>query len=218
MKIDCIVTSWQRHDLLEKTLLSLLRDQEEVFSMIYIREDGIVDETKPILPNLYIKNSAWISGTHIGQVASIDHLMWEVRSEYYAHLEDDFMCVGNLKEGIEEAIEILENNPKCGSVSLRGPDKKDHNGHGYEEIDGVLRMKYGYGQFHGFSWAPSVRRLKDYHLIGSYGKHATFQPKKPWQAEADINKLYKDMGYWFATTKNKIFTHIGGGNLTTYGK
>ena len=209
MKVDLIVTEFGRPEFLFR-LLGQIRFFD--FNKVIVHRDACAGITEEIGDYLEIR-----SNERVGQVVALDKLMAEVTTEYYIGLEEDWMPVGNYMEGILEAIEILKANPMCGSVSLRGNDKKAHNGHSSELVDGVWRMRYNFANFHGFSWAPSVRRLSDYKKIGSYGSHTTFRTKIPWQAEADINKVYKDMGYWFATTEKQYFIHADGGN-STFGK
>lgn len=211
MKIDCIITEYHRTMLLTYVLFDLVAYP---FIRTHYHMDG-ADETL----GLDINRIGWQmhSPERVGQVKSLDILMEKVETEYYLGLEEDWRVVGDLKKGIEEAIEVLENNPKCGSVSLRGPDKKDHNSHPVEFVDGIFRPQPNWNGWSGWEYAPSIRRKVQYDEIGSYGSVTTWNPKQPWESERAIGDWYAKRGYWFATTKYKYFDHVGGGQ-STFGK
>ena len=209
MKVDLILTEYKRPELLYRLMKEIKISN---FNRVIVHRDECPQDDYATGDYLEI-----CSMPRVGQVIALDKLMARVTTEYYISLEEDWLPVGDYMEGIAEAIEILENNPKCGSVSLRGPNKIDHNFHPYNLVDGVYRADPNWNGWNGYEYSPSLRRLAQYKEIGSYGKVAKFDPKVPWSAEKAIGNWYARRGYWFATTKNKYFTHQDGGN-STYGK
>jgi len=209
MKVDLILTEYKRPELLYRLMKEIKISN---FNRVIVHRDECPQDDYATGDYLEI-----CSMPRVGQVIALDKLMARVTTEYYICCEEDFMPVGDYMEGIAEAIDILENNPKCGSVSLRGPNKLDHNMHPIELVDGIYRPQPNWNQWSGFSYAPSVRRLAQYKEIGSYASKAKFDPKLPWEAEKIIGNWYAKRGYWFATTKNKYFNHIGQ-DCSTYGK
>lgn len=189
MKVDVIITSCGRNDLLAITLDSL--------------------KYKSGINRVFIHDDFYLRG---GQLIAIDLLMNNVNTEYYLHLEEDWEC---LQDGfIEEAINILRANHDILSVSLRGNSHAAHNGHPIQNVNGVFMLGKNYmGRWDGFSYAPSVRRKKDFIACQSI---TTWNKETPYFCEADIGRYYSRLGWNFATTKTKYFNHIGN-NSSTHG-
>lgn len=211
--IDVVMTEYNRPNLMRRTLASI---DFRVVNKVVIHRDGMKPE--PQYYDLHQQIETIFSPTRVGQVIAHDKLMQYVTTEYALATEEDFLCVGDLDAGIKEAIEILEKYPDCASVSLRGTNPRDHNGHTGAWVDGVYRLDIDYKTWSGWSWAPSLRRTSDYKRIGSYASITTWSPKYPWNSERDIGHAYRRLGMWCAATTEKIFDHIGGGELSTVGK
>jgi hypothetical protein len=93
-------------------------------------------------------------------------------------------------------------------VNIRGVGNV--NGHPSVKVGELNVLQYGYkGKWHGWGFNPSLRRLKDYKRIGTYGRHANFNPKRPWESEVAIGKKYRDMHYFSAVTDTAYCRHIG---------
>lgn len=206
MKIDTIITNYHREDLLGQLLYRLDLAGRELINTIIIHHDG--QQESDISGD---SNMELFSFPRVGQVMAIDKLMERVTTEYYFSCEEDFHPIDSVDEGIKEAISILDENPDCASVSLRGPSIQSHNGHPHEEVDGIFRMKKGWQGWSGWSYAPSVRRLSDYKK--PYASMATWDKNYPWLAEKKIGEAMTGSG-WCATTRKPYFVHVGGSRST----
>lgn len=212
--IDVILTSYNRFDLLEKTLESFFKYNTYPINNFYIYDDfgyiNLSDEQKKIYREFEVKYkykvSCILGEQRIGQIKALDLLTSKVETEYYFTLEEDweFMHSGF----IEKSFELLQKDDKIIQVWLRG--RRDTNNHPTFVKNGEIALKHNYlGMWHGFSFNPGLRRLSDYKKIGSYAKHAEFDPKNPCNSEAKIGKLYKDLCMYAITTKESYVKHIG---------
>lgn len=212
-KIDVIITSYKRWDLLRMTLNSFI-NQCKFNYKIHVYEDfGIKNMDNKELTefqNLLVeyKQVNFIYGDErIGQVRALDILMQHVTSEYYIKLEDDWLCING--GFIEESFSIMDKFKDCVCVWLRGINPIDVNGHPIIEKDGLLTFSTDY-HWKGFSWGASVHRLSDYKELGAYSKHTFFFPRKPFTAEKAIAEIYFKKGFFAATLREQYFIHIGG--------
>jgi len=206
LKIDCIITSCKRHDLLDRTLESVFAFMGDSLNKVCVFEDSnesesfyAVCEKYPVIPICFDKN--------IGQVAAIDTIIPFVETEYYLHLEDDFLC---LERGfVDESIEFLKQNSDVCQVNGRGRDRKAVNYH--PQTDGYLSTDY-HG-WTGWMYAPCVSRLSDYKLVSPYIDIVNYDPKQPWRSEKAIGKKIIGKRRCYLTEKT-YFTHIGSDRST----
>ncbi len=214
MKVDCIITSCGRFDLLEDTLDSLLRFNSKHLNNIFVYDDyGVM--TKDMLKDFYslvdmysgIPSVKITRGSeNIGQVAAIDFLRKHVRTDYYLHLEDDWKC---MKEGfIPEAIKAMELGAVC--VIGRGRNPRAMNGH--PNTDGWLKEWNGWS---GWCYAPTLHK----NLDARYSDFVTWDEKKPWEAEKKIGGMYipttfgvEQLGAYLLP--DTYFIHTGNGRTT----
>lgn len=194
-----VLTSCNRYDLLKRTLDSFFATNTLALRELIVVEDG---GTVPAnLQRRYPGKIQWLStGRRVGQIAAIDYAYSRVQTPYIFHLEDDweFYCAGF----IEQSMAILERHPKCLQVWIRALD--DTNGH--PVLSRLYRVNYvhwrkmafDYGTWHGFSFNPGLRRMKDYVAIGGYGRCCSFDFRKSLQSEAAISVWYKNHGYFAA--------------------
>ncbi len=208
-EVTLIITSCNRLDLLEKTLISFNK-----FNTYPIKEYIIRDDSNLITPeeisHLIIKNNLRITtfvlkGSKIGQAKSIDILMSHVKTPYVFHCEDDW---GFTKEGfIEKSMTILEAKPKIMQVWIR--PKSDGVGHNFEEeIHEVNGVKYRLVELQrgmsGFSFNPHLARMSDYD-----------KPYTEIGKECEIGQYYVDKGFRTAWLTDGYVKHIGGGRTCT---
>lgn len=180
--IDVIITCCHRYDLLKRTLESL--------------------EGKKGIGRIFIHDDNSFRG---GQLQAIDSLMECVSTPFYLHLEEDWEC---LSDGfVEDAISILDSDPNILSVSLRGNGLKPHNGQRTTLEDGIYLMVDD-GDWSGYSYAPAIRRIKDYVRCQGITK---WNSKTPYICEKEVGRYYANQGWVFATTEKQYFTHIGYG-------
>jgi hypothetical protein len=206
MKIDCILTSANRHDLLDKTLESLFKFNIESLNRVFVYEDSDKDdsfcevvEKYPVIPIFGTKN--------MGQIHALDELMKHVETPLYLGLEDDFQST---QFGfIPEAVALMRNE-EIGCVSGRGREPLSFNGH--PNTNGIL--KKGFQGWSGHSWAPTVHRLEDYLSLGSYAKHTGYDKRQPWLSEKTIGNLILDSRRYAYLTEKTYFLHRGNGRTT----
>ena len=198
-EITFALTSCGRPDLLERTLDSFLKFNKYPIKRFKIIDDsgkqGINDKIVEKYPDF-----EWIHNPkQLGQSASIDLLYVDIDTEYIFHCEDDWEF---LKEGfIEESLTFLEKDEYIIQAWIRGPS--DTNGHPIKigETHDVVQYNFNW-IWHGFSFNPGLRRLKEYLLAKPYSSIG-------WETE--LNKFYKDLGYYSISLKDRYVKHTGAG-------
>ena len=173
MQVTCVLTSCGRFDLLEKTLWSFFRfNTYPIEKFIIIDDSGyvnahaiikvMVDQLKIFQPPEFL---ILANEKNIGQVESINVAYSHVTTKYIFHMEDDWEFYAS--GFIEESLPILQDNPWIITVWLRAHN--DTNGHPVERVHRLTfpLMTLNYvDKWHGFTWNPSLRRRKDYKMIG----------------------------------------------------
>lgn len=213
--IDVILTSCNRFDLLERTIESFLRYNTYDINRFIVRDDSDWHDWSPESHNKYNHLVQYYghdlisfisSSQRFGQIKSLD-VLWSFTSAPYVFcMEDDWEFY---REGfIEDSLEYLQKNDKCIQLWLR--EITDTNSHPIEHVDGTMRLKLNHNRtWNGFSFNPGLKRRRDYDLIRSYGQHTTFDPKRPWESEIKIGKLYAELGYWAGIGSQGYVRHIG---------
>lgn len=197
--ITFALTSFNRPDLLEKTLDSFLAmNTYPIYKYLITEDSGIKGVNDALMKKYDYLNIEWIiNETRLGQIKSIDNMYKKITTKYIFHCEEDWLFTD--KSFIEKSLVILEKHPKIFQVWLR--DHNDTNGHPVEfyskEFD-LLRL--GYGPWNGFSFNPGLRRLSDYTLVGCYSDIGH---------EAKISIKYRELGYRAAILKEKHVEHLG---------
>ena len=214
-KIDCILTSCGRWDLLSTTLSSFFWFADLPIANFWVYEDSgqpIPEYFKAEFPLI-----KWIEPLKkTGQIFAIDSLYSKVENEYIMFLEDDWTFT---KTGfIKPSLDILESDPKIMQVWIRNPN--DRNGHpafgGIRKANGgtkyqLMSPNFAGGKFRGFSFNPGLRRLSDYKLIGPYSNITTFDPKQPLNSEIAVGQAYYRKGFRSATLLDGYVVHSGNG-------
>lgn len=217
-KITFVLTSCGRHDLLEITLDSFLRYNTCKIHEFIIVEDGPFDHNSRLVEKYREFRFRWLAtGVRIGQVGAIDLAYRNVTGDYIFHCEDDweFTAPGF----VEKSVSILQSSDYILQVYLRAVN--DTHGHPVSDklfmAEGVpyrlLRHHYDAGKWgiwHGLSWNPGLRRVRDYHLIGSFGTLDPAGDKLPWEVEKDASALYQQHGFYAAILADN-------GGKATYG-
>lgn len=197
------MTSCGRQDLLEKTLESFFWFNTYPIERFIVSEDsgkfGINHELQLMYPDIEFIND----GVKQGQIKSIDSMYKTIDTKYVFHMEDDWEFY---RSGfIEYSMAKLESNSKIINVWLR--EKDDTNGH--PNYNGLMDLNYR--GWHGFTFNPTLKRLKDYKRIGSYGKYGRFNPDRPHESEKRIGKVYRNLGYHAEISEIGFVKHIGDG-------
>lgn len=209
-----VLTSCQRHDLLERTLNSFRTfNTDDRVGRIVVIEDGDGD------PSAICRTfgaELIRTGTRIGQIAAIDRAYAEVDTPYIFHLEDDweFYRTGF----IERSRRILETDPSTLIVCLRAWD--DTSGHPLsfradDETFGVMMTNFR-NVWHGFTFNPGLRRLADYKRIGSFSNQPVTvrvphrKPTKGLQMKLEASQFYFKLGFRSVILdKTGFVKHIG---------
>ena len=175
-RVTAVVTSCARYDLLTQSLLSFFATNTHPDLRMIVVEDGEADPPDEVKAAFAGRPISWINtGGRLGQIRAIDLAYGRVETPYIFHMEDDFRF---LRPGyVEKSIAILECEPLCLQVWAKRHSSPD--GHG--PADG-LRTSQGVSWrpvakdfkavWHGFSFNPNLRRLRDYRLVGSYAEVA----------------------------------------------
>jgi hypothetical protein len=199
-----LITSCNRHDLLIKTIDSLLLNQNHKLA-IAINEDSQNVCSIPYLPGAMI-NTYKLGG--IGQHRSIETFIHAASKnkacKYYLHVEDDWEFENNY-DWIRESIKIMEADSKVIKVLCR---KDSPHPCTYDKGD---KIKYGYLEpwenegikWHGFSWNPGITRLHLLNKFMPFGKY-----------EQDLAKDIFEAGYKVVQLENGVYKHIGNDRST----
>ena len=202
--ITAVVTSHDRHDLLSRTLDSFFHFDTYPVTAVIVVEDGPDIAPEEVQARFEHQPIVWIStGRNVGQIAAIDYAYSRVTTPYVFHLEDDWEFY---RPGfIEPSLTVLESNPKCLQVWLRAVgDTQRHPVEPHVYVDhGVpwrrMALQYSHkGDWHGFSFNPGLRRMRDYIAIGGYGANVRFEADRPGAAESAISTLYRSRDYFAA--------------------
>lgn len=196
-EITVALTSCGRPDLLEQTLESFFKYNTYPIKRFKIIDDSTYPEIFFFIKEKY-HDIEWTFNTErLGQSASIDILYSDIDTKYIFHMEDDWKF---LQEGfIEDSLVYMEEDPKILQAWLRGPE--DTNGHPLQIKARYDKVSYGYqGKWHGFSFNPGLRRLSDYLLAKPYSRIG-------WETE--LNRFYKDLGFYAISLKERYVEHIG---------
>jgi hypothetical protein len=203
-RVTVVVTSCRRHDLLGRTLASFFERNAFPIQKVIVIEDG----AEPFSPDLKARFSdqpmEWLNTIErVGQIRAVDIAYRRVETPYLFHMEDDWEFV---RPGfIEASMPILEAEPLCLQVWIRGAPGPDS--HQLEPGDHVTsgqtwrKVAKGHALlWHGFSFNPGLKRLRDYRLVGSsYAANVESGLGNGGQAEAQLSELYESVGFFAAT-------------------
>lgn len=223
--ISICLTSCGRFTELERTIISLVKYWDgPPPAAFYIHEDSgqyakdlILRMDKLLLEHWNIR-AEWTFSTYAGQVHGLDVTYEQVKTPYIFHCEDDWEFY---KTGfIAASRSILEHDHRIYTVWLRSPD--DRNGHPaahtkYNTKHGVRYqlMATNYrGVWHGMTFNPGLRRLKDYKEMGRFTTFTEWNPKNAITAEMAYNRRYNLAGFFAATLNEGYVKHIGYHNST----
>jgi hypothetical protein len=203
--ITFVLTSCGRYDLLRYTLKSFLQyNTHSIDKFIIIEDAGYTKELGEVMEE-YPWMEWIVNGKRIGQIKSIDRAYKLVTTDYIFHCEDDWEFY---REGfIEKSLEVLENHPNIIQYWLR--ERTDTMGH---PVEGDLMSLNYLGVWHGFSFNPGLKRISDYHKIGSsYEAITSNLTLAASGSEAEIGIVYKDLGYRAMISEQGYVKHIGWG-------
>ena len=231
--ITVVITSFNRVELLKKTLENFLKFNTYPIKKFIIIEDSGMKNINDFVYDLIDKSKILLiyNNKNIGQIASIDKAYTYVDTEYIFHLEEDWEFY---KSGfIEQSLDILKNNIKIGLVWLieYNNNKAVFSNHIIEEkiYDNKYKLlssnhigskrktpksKREPVIWSGFTFNPSLRRLSDYNLMGPYLKKCIPYFFEKRCDELDIQKLFLENNFKAAITLHEegFVKHIGYNN------
>ena len=201
-RVTAVVTSCDRHDLLSRTIRSFFAANTWPVERMIVVEDGAADAPAEVREPLADLPITWINtGARVGQVRAIDAAYALVGTPYIFHLEDDWQFA---RPGfIERSMTILEAEPLCLQVALRGdpgPEAADMLGALHASGDTPWRRVARHRTvWNGFTFNPGLKRLRDYRLLGSYADHVEASLGHGGMAEAQLSELYGSIGFFAAS-------------------
>ena len=226
--VSVVLTSCGRQDLLERTIDSFLRFNTHPIEQFLVVEDGPLSANQALQEKYASHGIHWMSTEmRVGQIKAIDFAYARVETPYVFHCEDDWEFLH--PAFIEKSLMLLDSDPHILQVRIRALD--DTNGHPLSatrffageipfhvfdhDFAGGNPHDGGYSDiWHGFSFNPGLRRMREYHLLGSFG---SLDPASAWQAyrvEQRASEFYRDLGYYAVALADEqgqgYVRHIGG--------
>lgn len=208
-KVTFIITSSNRHDLLERTVKSFLKLNRYPIAEYTIHEDGTRETVKisdfvGLVFSLNIFDSVKSSPDKIGYSKSLDKLLSEVKTEYVFTCEDDWLFNGDA-DFIENSLKILKTRPDIHQVWIRDEHDHEHPLGEVETIAGiqVKPVQKGYlKHWGGFSLNPGLRRISDLKRFFPNGL-------AEYGDEIECSKRVEKLGYKAVSMVNSSIVHIG---------
>ena len=206
--VTVVVTGYNRYAELTRTLNSFVKYNSYPVKQIIISEESYDDIHGKFAERYPDYRMIKGQGSHM---ESLDALYKEIDTEYFFHLEDDWVCVRPWF--IEQSKRIMDADPKVICVWLR--DLNDTNLHPIGEYAYIgnmhcFKMTFNYsGQWHGYTLNPTLRRSRD--II----EHAQYKDSSSLP-EACISQYYYDQGFYAVILPVAHFYHIG--RQSTYHK
>lgn len=214
--ISVVITSYNRPDLLCRTIESFEKFNSYPVSEIIIIEDSANISMINHLKAHYSNYHLIINEENIGAYASIDRAYSQVKTPYIAHIEDDWEF---FKGGfIKPSLEILKNDPTIMQVNLSNEQNMPIEPEVFKVGDTEYRIegtdKDGY--WHGFTCNPSIRSMAGYERTKPWNKYANKSEDGYFLAlhELKIGKRYFELGYKAAVLNEYFCKHIGIGRCT----
>lgn len=211
--ISVVITSFNRPDLLERTVNSFLTFNDYPIQQFIIIEDSGDIEMIEYLKKYYSQFTLILNYENEGAYESIDKAYSIVNTPYVVHIEDDWEFY---KGGFTEpSIKIMESNPSIMQVNLSNEQNMPIEPEIFT-VDGISYRLEGTdkdGFWHGFTCNPSVRSMAGYHKTKPWTQWST---KEDFLAlrEMKVGKRYFELGYRAALLPEYFCKHIGIGRCT----
>ena len=209
-KVSLVITSCGRIDLLKKTLDSFFEHNTHPIERYIVTEDSgdrsVFEECNKLNESYDNIIEFVFNYEKLGQTKSIDKAYSKIITPYVFHCEDDWEFYrGGF---IEKSLMVLKSCPSILQCWIR-PASDGHLNHiakkCFETPGGVpyrkvLPVSFFTGRktqsgdreivrdYMGFSFNPGLKRMSDYHSLGSGGYHSLGQ-------EHLIDHHYRDLGY-----------------------
>ena len=210
--VTVVLTSCNRPELLEKTLISFVKynTYKNIKETIIIDDSGIYGCNNNVLNKPYLKIlniKSIYNKTNIGQIQSIDKAYSYVKTKYIFHCEEDWEF---LQPGfIEKSLKIFNDNPteKIYTVWLRPHNCTSRHPIIYDDLNkGYYKMKPDFSYIEkgekytwcGFTFNPGLRRTTDCLLFHPYYLKCdkSIKNNKEYVGEYFLNKKYMECGFY----------------------
>ena len=212
-EVTLVITSFNRPDLLRKTIDSLYQHNCYKINEVIIVDDSGDKTMHKWLERHYSDCFLILNENNIGAYESIDKAYSFVRTHYVLHVEDDWLFT---KSGfLWHSLEILESNHEIMQVNLSNDENIPIEPEVFKVGDTEYRImgtdKDGF--WHGFTCRPSVRSMAGYEKTKPWTQWST---KEDFLAlrEMKVGKEYFRLGYKAAVLNDYFCSHIGLGRRT----
>lgn len=217
--VTAVMTSHNRPELLRTTLDSFVKNNSYPIREMIIIDDSCEEGCNDFVLSRYdLPIKLLYNKTKIGQVRSVDLAYNYVTTPWIFHMEEDWEFL--LSGFIEASMEPMKIDPRIITVWLRSPsDPTLHHtyskevftaesGEQYKKCD----VLYPHGHWNGFTFNPSLKRLRDYNLVKPYQNlprytHPLSSGGNP--LESDISIAYAQKGMFALITMKQYMRHIG---------
>jgi hypothetical protein len=216
--VTAIFFSCKRLDILKETIKAFNDANTYPLREIIIVNDSGDPEIHEQLKTEYPNYTFVLNPENVGLIKSIDLGYAHIKTEYFFHCEDDWMCNGK-KGFIEKCMDIMTHRKDIEEVWI-----SDMNNHPIEpEIliaeDTQYMLAATDGPWHGFSTACALKRMTDYRKVAPYADIPW--EKTVWHRECAIGLKYWELGYRTAILLEDHASHVGCGRseyITGYEK
>jgi hypothetical protein len=173
-EITFILTSCGRFDLLAATLSSFLAFNTAPMARYLVIEDSGNASVRDVLAAFDGRFELILNDPPLGQIKSIDLAYAQITTPYIFHCEDDWRF---FRSGfVEESLLLLEQVPQVSTVlSRRQGENRVHDRllreAGVRRLADVEYRQPGAdadAKWGGYSFNPGLRRLADFHRLGSF--------------------------------------------------
>lgn len=218
--VTAIFFSCKRLDLLHKTFMGFQHSNTYPLQEIIIVNDSGDPGIHQLLRETYIGCKHVQHEKNQGLIKSIDLGYEHIKTEYFFHCEDDWMCTG--KPGfIERSLSIMTERADIEEVWLQ-----DYNNHPLDPEILITKTGVAYrlastnwDRWHGFTTACGLKRMSDYRKVAPYSEIPWEQTI--WHRERAIGEKYFELGYRTAVLTEDYAVNIGIGRseyITGYEK
>lgn len=210
--ISLVITSFNRRDLLDRTIRSLGQYCDDIFDDIIIVEDSGNTGMNDYISKNYPDYRLILHEKNKGAYESIDEAYSFVKSPYVLHVEDDW----EFYEGdfIRKALIVLESNPMIMQVNLSNEQNMPIEPEVFKakEVEYRIVGTDSNGWWHGFTCNPSVRSMAAYNMTKPWIKWAVGNDLSI--KECMVGQRYFELGYKAVVLNEYFCKHTGVGRGT----
>ena len=214
--ITLVITSYNRFDLLKKTIESFNSVNRCPISEVIIIDDSGSPEMHRKIKESYSGYTLILNEQNIGLVESIDKAYSQATTPYIWHTEDDFEYI---RSGfIEKCIKVMEYDEMICRVGIRGIAHikalcTEHLLAG--DIPYKLPLEWEGHPWHGFGFQCGLIRKSAYDIVKPYTQYST-PDEFITIRECRIGLAYYNLGLLAVSLTEDYAIHTGG-KRSTYG-